>query len=98
MPKQSIRSILRHNVAKMRKSRGLSQERCAELADISVSLLQQVEHGRTWPSDETVEKLAKAFRIEPSVLYVDYIETIIKLLDVIIDQERRIRKPKVNKS
>ena len=48
---------------------GLSQQKLAELADIDYKHLQRLESKK--PTDaklETVEKLAKAFKITPSKL------------------------------
>ena len=57
-------SVIRH----LRRKRGWSQERLAELADLNRSYLGEVERGDAKPSIGTAEKLADAFGIRLSSL------------------------------
>jgi len=41
----------------------ISQEKLAELADISVQMVKRIEGRRTWVSDAMLEKLAKALEV-----------------------------------
>ena len=43
----------------------MTQQRFAELLDISVDFLSLIERGRNVPSFETLEKMAKRLRVEP---------------------------------
>jgi transcriptional regulator with XRE-family HTH domain len=43
---------------------GISQERLAELADVSAKMINCIEGCRTWVSDKTLVKLARALRVE----------------------------------
>jgi transcriptional regulator with XRE-family HTH domain len=43
---------------------GLSQERLAEAAELSVQTINDIEGCRTWVSDKTIVKLAQALHIE----------------------------------
>ena len=67
--KVSIRDILSANIVRFRTELGLTQEELAEKADVSVRYLQQLEGGVSWPSDKIIMKLAKALKIEPSLLF-----------------------------
>jgi len=66
------REIVRKFSTKLRELReknGLTQEKLAEIADISYKNVQYLESkDPTCPSLITIEKLAKAFKVSPSKL------------------------------
>ena len=52
------------NIRKLRKQRGLSQDRLSKLADISYNTVIKLESGGiTNPSIDTLQKLAKALDV-----------------------------------
>ena len=52
------------NLRKLRKAKGLSQEKLARLADISLNALTKIESGFAQkPTIQTVVKLAKALEV-----------------------------------
>jgi transcriptional regulator with XRE-family HTH domain len=51
-------------IKKIRKSRGLSQERLAEKVDISPRYLSRLEVGQQLPSIETLAGLAEALEVQ----------------------------------
>lgn len=53
----------------LRKSRGITQEKLAELADYSVDFISLVERGINSPSFEGCERLAKALGISLKDLF-----------------------------
>lgn len=55
-------------VREARAKQGWSQERLAEVADLNRSFLGEIERGVATPSLSTVDKLAAALEIAPSVL------------------------------
>lgn len=55
-------------VRSLRKARGLTQERLAELLDISASFLGHIERGTRTTSIDTLAKLCKALQISPAYL------------------------------
>lgn len=56
--------MLAHNLKRLRKKRGFSQEKLARLADISLNALTKIESGfAKKPTIQTVVKLAKALEI-----------------------------------
>ncbi len=65
----SIRLKLGRKIKELRKQRGYTQEKLAELADIDYKYLQRIE-GKTPPAlkVDTIEKLAKVFKIPPAKL------------------------------
>jgi len=59
-----LRQILAENLKLHRKTLGLSQEKLAEIAEISWQTVNSIECHRTWVSDKTLESLADALKIE----------------------------------
>lgn len=56
--------MIANNLKRLRKKRGLSQERLARLADISLNTLTKIESGfAKKPTIQTVVKLAKALEV-----------------------------------
>jgi len=61
-------SAFRGNLRSLRKARGLSLRAAARLIGVSLSTLQRYESLETSPSIERVEKIARAFNVDISVL------------------------------
>lgn len=59
-----IRRLLAENIKAYRKKRGVSQEKLAELAGLSLQTVNCIEGCRTWVSDKTLGKLAGALNVE----------------------------------
>lgn len=66
---QNIKQIVAYNLKRIRKERGLTQAELAELADISNTYIANIECGRTWISDKTLERFTAALAIEPQELF-----------------------------
>jgi len=71
MPKKTanIKEILAANLKENRRKKGLTQEKLAELADMSLHYLAIIELGTNFPSGEMLEKLAKALDIQVFELF-----------------------------
>ena len=71
MPKKmaNIKEILAANLRENRRKKGLTQEKLAEMADISLRYLAMLELGKNFPSGEVIEKLAKALDIQAFQLF-----------------------------
>jgi transcriptional regulator with XRE-family HTH domain len=65
-----LRKILSVNLKKYRKISGISQEKLAEAAELASQTVNDIEGCRTWISDKTIIKLAKALKIEVFQLLV----------------------------
>lgn len=65
----TLRRRFGERVRVLRKQAGLSQERLAERADISVDFLSLVERGVNAPSFDTLEKLALALNVQVGELF-----------------------------
>jgi transcriptional regulator with XRE-family HTH domain len=59
-----IRLILSKNLKAQRNKLGLSQEKFAETAGLSVQTINDIEGGRRWVSDKSITKLATALKVE----------------------------------
>lgn len=67
---KDLRKTLSDNIRSYRKELHLTQEQLAENADISFSYLADIEHCKTWISDKTLLKLAKALHKQPFELLI----------------------------
>ena len=62
--KTDIKEIFAANLKENRRKKGLTQEKLAETADISLRYIAMLELGKGFPSGEMLEKLAKALDIQ----------------------------------
>ena len=65
------KEIISYNVKKYRKLNNLTQESLAELADVSTTYIANIECGRTWISDKTLEKICSALHIDYYLLFFE---------------------------
>jgi transcriptional regulator with XRE-family HTH domain len=70
MESEKLREILSYNLKKERKKLGLTQEKLAEIADLSSQTINDIEGCRMWVSDKTMIKLAKVLHIEAYQLLI----------------------------
>jgi len=76
--KTDLKEILAVNIKEQRRMLGLSQEKLAEMANISWQTVNSIECHRTWVSDKTLESLADALKIESFQLLLPSKNTISK--------------------
>jgi transcriptional regulator with XRE-family HTH domain len=55
---ETLRVFLSANIKARREALGISQEKLAELADVSIQMIKAVEGRRNWVSDTMLAKLA----------------------------------------
>jgi transcriptional regulator with XRE-family HTH domain len=60
----NLRKTLSANIKKYRALLGLSQEKLAEATGLSEQMVRDIESVRTWVSDKTIVKIARALRVE----------------------------------
>jgi transcriptional regulator with XRE-family HTH domain len=53
------------NVRRLRQERGLSQEALADLVELAVTYVGQIERGRRNPTLEVVERFARGLKADP---------------------------------
>jgi transcriptional regulator with XRE-family HTH domain len=71
---EKIRRTLSKNLKKYRALAGVSQEKLADATELSDQLIRDIEGCRTWVSDKTVVKLARALNIEVYRLFFPELE------------------------
>jgi transcriptional regulator with XRE-family HTH domain len=67
---RDLRKILSENIRKNRVALHISQEKLAESADISMPYLRDIEYCKTWVSDKTLSKIARALNVEAYELLI----------------------------
>ena len=67
---EQLRVFLSANIKARRKALSISQEKLAELADVSIQTIKGIEGRRTWVSDTMLEKLAQALGVSAFQLLV----------------------------
>jgi transcriptional regulator with XRE-family HTH domain len=71
---EKLRKALSANIKRYRSKLGLSQERLAETVGLSDQTINDIEGCRTWVSDKTIVKIARAFNVEVYQLLFPQIE------------------------
>ena len=65
-----IRQLFAENLKRLRTSNRLNQSELAEKIDMSANMISEMENGKKWPSDDTVAKLANAYKCEPHSFFL----------------------------
>ena len=68
---KKLREILGKNIRTLRRARNISQEKLAEMADLSTVYLGRIENGRQEPSLNTIGRIANALGVESIKLFTD---------------------------
>lgn len=66
----TIKKQLGQRIKEIRKSKGLTQEKLAEIVGIGTSNISYIETGKFAPSIENFERIADALDVEPYELYM----------------------------
>lgn len=81
----NIKNLLGKRIKEIRKKRGLTQEKLAELAGIEIPSLSNIENGKNYPNNDTLEKLSDALSLRPYELYMfDYYKSKDELINEMI--------------
>ncbi|MCL2801207.1 MAG: helix-turn-helix domain-containing protein [Treponema sp.] len=67
---EQAKKLLAQNIKVLRKDLGFSQEKLAEITELSTQTISDIEGCRTWVSDKTLEKLAKVLNVDIFQLFV----------------------------
>lgn len=71
MIEMELRLIFRNNVKFYRKQLKLSQEKLAELSDLSTNYICDIERTNRKVTIDTIEKVAKGLNVDPALLLVN---------------------------
>ena len=66
----NIKNLLGKRIKELRKRKGYTQEKLAELAGIEIPSLSNIENGKNYPNYETLENLSKALEVRPFEIYL----------------------------
>lgn len=69
--KEDVRTILGRNVKSYRKQKGLSQEKLAEMIDVSVKHLSTIESGSAFLSADLLQNLADTLDVPVYLLFYE---------------------------
>ena len=67
--KSKLRHILAINMKNRRSLLGLSQAKLAEIANIATGYVAMIELEKKFPSDDVLERIAHALKIDPTELF-----------------------------
>jgi len=67
--KSKLRHILATNMKNHRNLLGISQAKLAEMANVSTGYIAMIEVEKSFPSDEVLERIAHALKIDPTELF-----------------------------
>lgn len=65
-----LKKLLGKRIREIRVARNLTQEDLSELTEIGASSISKIESGHFHPTDENLERIAKALKVEPYKLYM----------------------------
>ncbi|WP_066452870.1 helix-turn-helix domain-containing protein [Anaerotruncus rubiinfantis] len=91
-------NLMGRRIAEIRKKRGLTQEKLAEMADLTNNFISHIETCRSIPSLETIVKLCDALSVTPDEILLgtgtaspEYLSSdIIQKLETCSPSERRL--------
>ena len=66
----TLRTKFGHRLREIRAQRRMTQERFAEVLDVSVDFLSLMERGISAPSFETLDRIAKRLRVPVAELFM----------------------------
>ena len=98
--KSKLRHVLATNIRNHRNLLGISQAKLAETANIAPGYVAMIELEKSFPSDDVLERIAHALKIEPTELFsktcytVEEVRTLHKSILEGIDQ---VVKAQINK-
>ena len=78
----NIKSLLGKRIKEIRKRRMMTQEKLAELAGIEIPSLSNIENGKNYPNNETLEKISNGSKIiiwHFSMIYFFYFKSMYKV-------------------
>jgi len=96
--KRNIREVLAENLKKNRRKLGLTQEKLAEMANVSVHYISMVETCNKYPKPEMLERLAETLEIESYKLFSvenDPNEPLERLRQSIVEDMKQVVKEAV---
>lgn len=66
---EKIREIVAFNLKRIRREKNLNQNEVAVACGFEIPSFSRWENGKAWPSPETIQALAKFYKVSPSEFY-----------------------------
>ena len=80
-----LKKLLGKRIKELRVSKKITQEQLSELTNIGAPSISKIESGIFHPTDDNLEKIARALNVEPYQLYIcSHFKNIKTLKDEII--------------
>lgn len=75
MKDSKIKNLFGFNLKRIRKQKNISQIELSEKVDLAFTFISDIENGKKWVSQETIEKLSKCLEVEVYQFFLpeDYI-------------------------
>lgn len=70
MTQYELREVLSQNIKQKRKELLITQEKLAELTELSAQTINDIEGCRTWVSDKTLIKISEVLQTTPAELLI----------------------------
>lgn len=90
----NIKCLLGKRIKELRQKRKYTQEKLAEMANIEIPSLSNIENGKNYPNHETLNKLAIALNVRPFELFIfEYYkstEQMIKEMMVLMQEDEEL--------
>lgn len=100
MANSGARKLLSYNLQRLRKDRGLSQEKLAEKADVSRQTIGLYENCSSFPTSDMLDKLANALEVSVADLFIEEGESTkydYKLTDAAIDDAVQVVRERLKR-
>ena len=82
----NIRKIVARNLKQFRSDLNMSQLDLSNVTGLSHNFINNIEHEKKWPSDETITKLAKALKKESYQFFMPETKLYINRTEVLIEE------------
>ena len=98
----NIQLLLAQNVREGRLAQRLSQQQLADMVDVSVLSISNIERGFSWPKPETLDKIADILKMAPYELFLTATDEIaskaslVSTIDSIIHEMRDFQQGLIN--
>lgn len=68
---ERVQEILARNMKLARERLGYSQMKLAEISDLSIGFIAEIETGKKFPSAKSLQNISEALGLKPYQLFVD---------------------------
>ena len=94
---ENTKVLLGTRIKEIRKARGLTQEKLAEMIDVEQKHVSRIESGKNFPTIDRLEKMAAALNV-PMMVFFDFLhleevdEGVVNLEAMLMELDGNLRK------